>query len=82
MSKTNLTKIKYIIISDKLYEVQHLSFSDLLLSAALCDKSISDVPPEEIFPLDDFGEFRVKLINGCGQAEIVNFAEWKKRKAV
>lgn len=65
LTKTNITKIKYVIIGDKLYEVKRISFYHMSLTAAVCDKSIEDVPVEEIFPLDELrADFKVKIETG------------------
>lgn len=65
MTKTNITKIKYVTIEDKLYEVKRISFYHMSLTAVACDKSIEEVPVEEIFPLDELrADFRVKIETG------------------
>ena len=49
--------------------------------------SIANIPENEVFPLEEFGEFRVRLINGdssdsggMGEAsgDVIDFAEWVK----
>jgi len=29
-----------------------------------------------VFPVEEFGEFRVRLINGGGMGEVIDFGEW------
>lgn len=38
------------------------------------------VPQNEVFGLDDLKEFKIKLINNGGMADIVDFGVWKKNK--
>ena len=61
-------------MGDKLYQVTHIDFSDLILEAKETDLDVLDVPEEEVFRLEDFGEFKVILCNGGGR--IVDFGEW------
>ena len=63
-------------MGDKLYQVIHIDFSDLILEARECDLDVSDVLEEEVFCLEDFGEFHVTLRNGSGK--VVDFWEWVK----
>ena len=60
----------------KLYQVTHIDFSDLTIEARETDLNVSDVPEEEIFRLEDFGEFRVTLRNGGGKGKVVDYEEW------
>ena len=61
----NISKIKYISIADsKIYKVTNIDFRNLAIEAIRTDLSIADVPENEVFPVEEFGEFRVRLING------------------
>ena len=72
----NDTRIKYLsVTSSKLYEVTDIDFWYLTIEARECDLNISDVPEEEAFCLEDFGEFKVTLRNRGG---IVDFGDWIK----
>lgn len=78
----NDTKIQYISVADtKIYKVKDIDFKNLTIEAAETDLSIADVPQSEVFPVEEFGEFRVRLINGGGDCmgEIIDFAEWVER---
>lgn len=72
----NDTKIKYIKIgdSDKVYEVEKISFYDFSIKAIDTGLKISDVPEEEIFDISLFKDFRVELKNK-GKAKIIKFPE-------
>lgn len=62
----NDTKIQYISVADsKIYKVTNIDFRNLTIEAARTDLAIADVPENEVFPVEEFGEFRVRLIN-CG----------------
>ena len=63
----NNTKIKYLLVCDKFYKVTDINFSDLTLEATETDSTVTDVPAEEIFRLEDFKEFRVRLSNSSGE---------------
>lgn len=66
-------------MADKIYEVTDIDFSDLILEASETDLKVIDVPESEVFPIEDFSEFTVRLVNSKGVAEIINFEEWKKK---
>lgn len=61
----NDTKIQYLSVADtKIYRVTNIDFRNLAIEAIQADLSIEDVPQNEVFPIEEFGEFRVRLING------------------
>ena len=65
----NDTKIKYLSVADsKIYKVTDIDFRNLTIEATEIDLSIADVPEDEVFPVEEFGEFRIRLIN-CGDKE-------------
>lgn len=74
----NDTKMKYISISDKLYEITKISFFYMKVEAAETDLTKNDVPESEVWDIAEFRDYKVKLVNNGGQAEIVEFAEWKE----
>ena len=56
----NDTKIKYIKIgTDKLYKVEKISFYDFSIKAVESDLKVGDVAENEVFPIENFKEFRV-----------------------
>lgn len=60
----NITKIKYTVVNDKLYSIKSISFYKMEIVAVPCDKSIADVPEEEIFPLGKLIEsFKIRIEN-------------------
>lgn len=62
---SNDTKIKYLSVADtKIYKVTNIDFINLAIEATKTDLSIADVPENEVFPIEEFGEYRVRLING------------------
>lgn len=76
--KINETRIKYLLIVDKLYEIEKISFYYFTVSAKETDKTISDVPAEEIFDITDFKDFKITLRNWHGN--VVDFAEYVKNR--
>ena len=76
-SAINDTRIKYILVCGKLYEVEQINFFDFNVQAKETDKTISDVPAEEVFDITDFRDFKITLRNGCGN--VVNFADYVNR---
>ena len=74
----NTTKIKYIKVLDKIYEVKDISFYDFSVTAAETELQMTDVPAQEIFDISDFKEFLVKLHNWHGN--VVDFMEYVKNR--
>ena len=60
----NNTKIQYLSVADKIYKVKNIDFHNLIIEATKTDLVISDVPENEVFPIEEFGEFWIRLING------------------
>lgn len=83
ISAINETKIKYILICGKLYEVERISFFDFSVQAKETDKTIPDVPAEEVFDLTDFKEFHITLRNWHGNlVDFKKYVENRKAKSV
>ena len=60
----NISKIKYISVADtKIYKVTNIDFCNLTIEASKTELSIADVPENELFPVEELREFRVRLIN-------------------
>ena len=66
MKKTLGTKIKFILVTDKIYKVTRTDFNNLIIEASETDLVAVDVPADELFDLTDFKEFRVRLRNWKG----------------
>ena len=60
------TKIKYLLVADRVYKVTNTDFNNLIIEASETDLSVTDVPADELFLLTDFKEFRVRLRNWKG----------------
>lgn len=60
----NISKIQYISVADKIYKVTDIDFCNLTIEATETDLSIADVPENEVFLVEEFDEYRVRLING------------------
>lgn len=48
----------------KIYKVTNIDFCNLTIEASKTNLSIADVPENEVFPIEELGEFRIRLING------------------
>lgn len=82
MSK-NISKIQYISVADtKIYKVTDIDFCDMTIEASETDLSIADVPENGIFPIEDFRDYKIRLINGdrggMGEVpgDVIDFSEW------
>lgn len=75
----NDTKIKYISVLDKIYEVVKISFFYMEIDAVQTDLMIKDVPESEVWDISEFKNYKVKLINNGGQAEIIDFKDLKEK---
>lgn len=75
----NDTKIQYISVADlKIYKVTEIDFCNLTIEAIETDLSIGDIPENEVFPINELGEFRIRLHNGGWMGTVVDFMEWVK----
>ena len=52
----------------------------MTIEAIETNLTATDVPEDELWDLEEFKDYRVKLINNGGQAEILDFEEWKDSK--
>lgn len=50
----------------------------MTIEASETDLSIADVPENEVFPIEEFGEFRIRLCNGDEKMseDVIDFGEW------
>lgn len=75
----NDTKMKYISVANKLYEITRISFFYMSIEAVETDLTVNDVPESEVWNIEEFKNYKVKLINNGGQAEVIDFAELKEK---
>lgn len=73
------TKIKYLKVESKIYEVTELSFRKMKITAAEINTPAADLPEEEVFDYRLLNDYRIKLINGKDKAEVIDFADWKSK---
>lgn len=50
-----------------------------MIGAIETDLTMNDVPESELWDISYFGDFRIRLVNYGGVAEIINMAEWLER---
>ena len=76
----NNTKIKYLKVHDKqLYQITDISFFYMSIEAVETDIMVGDVPADEVWDIEEFKTFKIKLINNGGHAEIIDLSKWKNR---
>ena len=77
----NNTKMKYISVNEanKLYEITRISFFYMKIEAVQTDLTMDDVPDSEVWDIEEFKNYKVKLINNSGQAEVIDFNEWLEK---
>lgn len=49
------------------------------VEAIQTDLTLHDVPESEVWDIGEFRDYKVKLVNDGGQAEIIDFDEWKEK---
>lgn len=60
----NITKIKFITIDNKLYQVKKISFYHMTMTLVPCDTPIDAVPADEVFPLEECRrDFQITIEN-------------------
>ena len=76
---SNNTKIKYLKVHDKIYEIIDISFFYFRIEASETNIMVGDVPADEVWDIEEFKNYKITLINNRGQAEIVDFEKWKSK---
>ena len=79
MRLSNNTKIKYLKLKDKIYQITDISFFYFHIEAVETDMMVGDVPADEIWDIEDFKNYKIKMINIDGQAKIVSFEKRKSK---
>ena len=77
----NDTKIQYLAISDKLYKVTDID-SHFTIEAKETELRVDDVPKGEVWSISDLKEFKIRLVNNGGGADVIDFGEWVKRNTL
>jgi hypothetical protein len=79
--RENISKIQYLSAAGtKIYKVTNIDFINLTIEATETGLINADIPENELFPIEELGEFRVRLCNDGRMGAIVDFVEWIKRK--
>lgn len=66
--------------SGKIYEVTKISFFYMTVEATETNLAADDVCEDELWDIGEFRNYKVRLINGSGKAEIVDFEEFRKER--
>ena len=73
----NNTKIQYLSISDKIYKVTSIDWQHLTLEAEETGLHVYGVPESELWDVSELEEFKIRLTNGKGKADVIDMAGWK-----
>ena len=76
---SNNTKIKFLNVADKIYQVIDISFFHMTIEATETDLTAADVSECELWDIDEFERYKVRLINNDGMGEIVDIEEFRKK---
>lgn len=57
--------------------IEKIAFFYMTIEAIETNLTATDVPEDELWDLEEFKDYRVKLINNGGQAEIIDFEKYK-----
>lgn len=68
--------MKYLSVENRIYEITRISFFYMSIEAAQTNLTMNDVPENETWDISEFKNYKVKLINNGGQAEVIDFKEW------
>ncbi len=71
----NDTKIKYLSVADKIYNVTDINFCNLTIVAIEADLTITDIAENELFKVEDFSEFYIVLHNLSRNATAIDFVK-------
>lgn len=72
------TRIKYLLVADKIYNVTSINWMHFSLEAKETDLFVGGVPESEVWDISYFEDFKIRLVNGSG-VEIINFEEWTRK---
>lgn len=67
------------LMDKKIYRIAGISFFHMTIDAVETNVPAADIPEDELWNIQDFKNYRIKLINNGGQAEIIDFEEWKSK---
>lgn len=67
--------MKYISVLDKIYEITKISFFRMAVEAVQIGLAVNDVPENEVWDIREFRDYKVRLVNNGGKAEIIDFVE-------
>ena len=76
----NDTKIKYISVADKIYEVTSIQWLHFYLEAKETNLSAEDVEETELWDISYFKDYRIRLVNKKGKTNVIDIAEWIEKK--
>lgn len=78
--RKNISKIKYILIGGKIYKVTDISVAELHIEAAETELSTDEIPENELWDIEELGQYQIKLLNRQRKIKIINIDQWKQSK--
>lgn len=78
--RKNISKIKYIRIGEKVYKVTDISILDSYIEAAETELSTDEIPENELWDIEELGQYQIKLLNRQRKIKIINIDQWKQSK--
>lgn len=78
--RLNNTKIKYLLVVNKIYGVIKISFFHMTIEAVETDLTAANVPDNELWDINEFKDYRIKLVNNGGK--IIDFEKWKDKRVI
>ena len=81
ISTINDTKIKFLKVQDKLYQITDISFYHMTITAVEIGVSVANSSDDEVWDIEEFKNYKITLVNNGGCAEIVDFNAYKSRKS-
>jgi len=63
----------------KVYEVTSIQLLHFCLEAKETDLNVDDIDESQLWDISFFEDFKIRLVNRRGKAEIVDMGEWMER---
>ena len=74
-----ISKIAYITVEDKIYEIRNISEFYHTLMAKETDLTIADVPKKAVCDINEFRNYKIRLIDSSGKENVIAIGGWKDK---
>lgn len=65
-------------MNEKIYKITSINWQHLTLEAEETGLCVGDVPEDELWDISELEEFKIRLVNSNGGADVIDMAEWKQ----